>query len=101
MLLHTVNKSPFERNTLESCLRVAEDGAGVLLIEDGVYGALDNTAVTALIKQRMGNIKFYVLGPDIEARGLGDAGLIEGVESVDYSGFVDLVEKHSATQSWM
>ena len=63
MLLHTVNKSPFERNSLESCLRVAEDGAGVLLIEDGVYAAMDNTIVADLIKKRMGNVKFYVLGP--------------------------------------
>ncbi len=101
MLLHTVNKSPFERNTLESCLRLAEDGAGILLIEDGVYGALDDTAVAELIKKRMGNIKFYVLGPDIEARGLAGSKLIDGVESVDYGGFVDLVEKHSATQAWL
>ncbi len=101
MLLHTVNKSPFERNTLESCLRVAEDGAGILLIEDGVYGALDNTAVTDLIKQRMGNLNVYVLGPDIEARGLSNQGLIDGIESVDFGGFVDLVEKYSATQSWL
>jgi len=101
MLLHTVNKSPFERNSLESCLRVAEDGAGVLLIEDGVYAAMDNTQVSDLIKKRMGNVKFYVLGPDVDARGLGNQSMIDGVESVDYAGFVDLVEKHSATQSWV
>ena len=101
MLLHTVNKSPFERNSLESCLRVAEDGAGVLLIEDGVYAAMDNTQVADLIKKRMGNVKFYVLGPDVDARGLGNQSMIEGVETVDYAGFVDLVEKHSATQAWM
>ncbi len=101
MLLHTVNKSPFERNTLESCLRVCQDGAGILLIEDGVYGALDNTVVADLIKKRMGNIKFYVLGPDVDARGLGNQTLIDGIETVDFGGFVDLVEKHSATQSWL
>jgi len=101
MLLHTVNKSPFERNSLESCLRVAEDGAGVLLIEDGVYAAMDNTTVADLIKKRMGNVKFYVLGPDVDARGLGNQSMIDGVESVDYAGFVDLVEKHSATQAWV
>ncbi len=101
MLLHTVNKSPFERNSLESCLRVAEDGAGVLLIEDGVYAAMDNTIVADLIKKRMGNVKFYVLGPDVDARGLGNQSMIDGVESVDYAGFVDLVEKHSATQAWV
>jgi tRNA 2-thiouridine synthesizing protein B len=96
-----VNKSPFERNSLESCLRLAADGSAILLIEDGVYGALDNTAVSNLIKKRMDNVKFFVLGPDIDARGLGDRPLIEGVETVDFGGFVDLVEKHSATQSWL
>ena len=101
MLLHTVNKSPFERNSLESCLRVAENGAGILLIEDGVYAAMDNTSVSDLIKKRLGDVKVYVLGPDVDARGLGNKGLIDGIESVDYAGFVDLVEKHSATQSWV
>ena len=31
--LHTVNKSPFERNTLESCLRLAKKGSAVLLLK--------------------------------------------------------------------
>ena len=38
-MLHIVNKSPYERNSLESCLRLASKGSAVLLIEDGVYGA--------------------------------------------------------------
>ena len=38
--LHTVNKSPFERNSLEGCIRLAAKGSAVLLIEDGVYGAM-------------------------------------------------------------
>ena len=37
-ILHTVNKSPFERNSLEACLRLAQPGSAVLLMEDGVYG---------------------------------------------------------------
>ena len=38
-MLHTVNKSPTERNTLGSCLKHVNKGSVVLLIEDGVYGA--------------------------------------------------------------
>ena len=37
--LHIVNKSPFERNALDSCLRLAAKGSAVLLFEDGVIGA--------------------------------------------------------------
>jgi len=43
-LLHLVNKSPFERNALDSCLRLAAPGSSILLIEDRVYAALENAA---------------------------------------------------------
>jgi tRNA 2-thiouridine synthesizing protein B len=100
-MLHTVNKSPFERNTLQSCLRLAKPGSAIILIEDGVYAALLGTAVSGEIAERMGDFSFYVLGPDIAARGLGESPLIEGVQVVDYGGFVDLVTEHEATNAWL
>jgi tRNA 2-thiouridine synthesizing protein B len=100
-MLHTVNKSPFEKNTLRSCLRLAKKGSAVLLIEDGVYAALSGTAVSDEIADRRDDFSFYVLGPDIAARGLSETPLIEGVQVVDYERFVDLVVEHDATQSWL
>ena len=100
-MLHTVNKSPFERNTLQSCLRLAKPGSAIILIEDGVYAALSGTAVSGEIAGRLGDFSFYVLGPDIAARGLGESPLIEGVQVVDYGGFVDLVTEHEATNAWL
>jgi len=41
------------------------------------------------------------LGLDMETRGLGESPLIDGITSVDYSGFVDLAAEHSAVQSWL
>ncbi len=101
MMLHPVNKSPFERNALESCLRLAASGASVLLIEDGVIAALAGTRAGETIAGRAGDLKFYVLGPDIDARGLGDRPLADGVEVVDYGGFVDLVVAHDAVNAWL
>ncbi len=100
-MLHTVNKSPFERNTLESCLRLAKAGSAVLLMEDAVYGAMQATEMADRITQRMDELTFYVLGPDVAARGLGGAPLIDGIETIDYGGFVDLVVAHDATQAWL
>ncbi len=100
-MLHTVNKSPFERNALESCLRLAVKGASVLLIEDGVIAALAGTSASDRIAERMNDLKFYVLAPDIDARGLGDRPLVDGVEVVDYGGFVDLVAAHDAVNAWL
>lgn len=100
-MLHLVNKSPTERNALDSCLRLAKSGSSVLLIEDGVYAALNNAAFAEQIKNRLGELTFYVLGPDVAARGLGDLPMIEGINVIDYGGFVDLVVEHDVTQSWL
>ena len=100
-MLHLVNKSPFERNNLDSCLRLAQSGSSVLLLEDGVYAAMNNAAHAESIKEKMGDLTFYVLGPDVSARGLDDSPLIDGINVVDYGGFVDLVAEHDVAQSWL
>ena len=100
-MLHLINKSPFERTALDSCLRLAQAGGSILFIEDGVYAALENATHAKKITGRMEDFSFYVLGPDVAARGLNDTPLIEGLTVVDYEGFVDLVAEHDATQSWL
>jgi tRNA 2-thiouridine synthesizing protein B len=100
-MLHLVNKSPTDRNSLDSCLRLAKTGSSVLLIEDGVYAALNNATHVAAITGRMNELTFYVLGPDVSARGLDDKTLVDGINVVDYEGFVDLVVEHEVAQSWL
>jgi len=99
--LHTVNKSPFERCSLESCVRLATEGSGILLIEDGVYGAMKGTAKSAVLESALGKVKVYVLGDDLAARGIAKEKLIDGIETVDYSGFVNLVCEYDTTNSWL
>jgi tRNA 2-thiouridine synthesizing protein B len=100
-MLHTVNKSPFERNSLDTCLRLAKKGTAILLIEDGVIAAVKGTQQSAKIEGAMGDHTVYVLGPDIKARGLSEDNLIDGVKVVDYAGFVDLAEKYGAHNAWL
>ena len=100
-MLHTVNKSPFERNTFTSCLRLAAKGSSVLFIEDGVFAALDRTVHSDRVKAVSGDLKFYVLGPDIRARGIDEADIMQAIEIVDYAGFVDLVAAHENVQAWL
>jgi tRNA 2-thiouridine synthesizing protein B len=99
-MLHTVNKSPTERNTLESCLKHLKKGSAVLLIEDGIYGALKGTSTTKMVEQALKSHPIYALYPDIEARGMQDR-VIDGIKLVDYSGFVDLVAEHPSVQAWL
>jgi len=99
-LLHTVNKSPFERNALDACLAHANKGSAILLIEDGVYGATRGTAAATKLAAAMKDIAVYALQADVETRGM-QGRLIDGVKLVDYGGFVDLVTQHQGTQSWL
>lgn len=100
-ILHTVNKSPFERNSLESCLKFATEGASVLLFEDGIYAALAGTSVESQVTEALGKLKLYVLGPDLKARGFSDERVIPGISVVDYTGFVDLTTECDTVQAWL
>ncbi len=99
-MLHIVNKSPLDRNTLDTCLATAQPGGALLLIEDGVYAATSGNAAAAKLEQAMGRLKVYALKPDLEARGMADR-VLAGVNLVDYGGFVDLVTGHATCQSWL
>jgi tRNA 2-thiouridine synthesizing protein B len=100
-MLHTVNKSPFETNSLQSCLQHVSKGDAVLLIEDGVFGALKGTTASGDVWSRRVDVSFYVLAPDAAARGLTQDRLIDGIGMIDYGGFVDLVAKHKSSQAWL
>ena len=100
-MLHTVNKSPFEKNSLETCLRLSEDNSSILLIEDGVYGALKNTTIESSIINAQKANKFYVLGPDLKARGLDKSSLISNIEIIDYKEFVKLTVENNKIQNWL
>ncbi len=100
-MLHTVNKSPFERNTLQSCIGHALPDSAILLIEDGVVAAVRGTAHEGTLREAMNGRKVYVLGPDLMARGLSADQVIDGIEVVNYEGFVELTEKHDKVQAWV
>jgi tRNA 2-thiouridine synthesizing protein B len=98
-MLHIINKSPLERNSLDACLRIAESGT-ILLIEDAVYAATRGTATEARVREALGRFKIFALLPDLEARAVADR-VIEGVTKCDYGGFVDLVAQEPNCQSWL
>jgi tRNA 2-thiouridine synthesizing protein B len=99
-MLHIVNKSPFDRNSLESCLSCAQDGSAILLYEDGVYGVLKGSAIAEKLQNAMSKITVYALEPDVKARGIADK-VMDGIKLVDYAGFVDLTCEKEAVNSWL
>ncbi len=98
-VLHTVNKSPFEKNSLDTCLRIAIEGHSVLLIEDGVYASMSGTSMNDKVTDASKRLRFYLLGPDLKTRGLREEDVMDCVEVVGYDGFVRLVVGHDATHA--
>ena len=100
-MLHTVNKSPYEKSSLATCLGLSLEGSDILLIEDGVYGAIAGGAASTMIAEALKTRKVYALGPDLAARGIDPERLVEGVTVVDYGGFVELAANNDRVQSWL
>ena len=99
--LYTVNKSPFEKGSLETAIKFSLPGAAILLIEDAVYAAAKGTSVEEMVKGAMADKKVYALKSDLMARAIKEDRVIDGVELVDYAGFVDLVEANDKVQAWL
>ncbi len=100
-ILHTVNKSPFERNSLDSCLGHAQPGDAILLLEDAVFAAMAGAATAGKIADAAKSFRLHVLGPDLKARGFDPAKVVAGVTVVDYGGFVDLAAGNRAINAWL
>ena len=96
-MLHLVNKSPYDACNLDTASSIMKSDDSLLLIEDGVYGAVKKGKAASML----GGCKVSVLGPDLAARGITEDKLIDGIEVVDYAGFVDLVEANDKVQSWL
>ena len=100
-MLHTVNRSPFEKSSLESALRLAKPGSALLLLEDAVYAAVTGTVLEERMREAARRLRVHVLGPDLQARGLEEGALIEGIGVVDYRGFVDLAVENDKVHAWV
>ena len=98
-MLHIVNKSSFERNSLEVATSVIDDTSVILLTEDGVISATKNSK-SGLITDLVASGRVFALQGDIDARGLTSK-LADNIKTVDYAGFVDLVVEHGTPVSWV
>ncbi len=99
--LHTINKSPFDRSSLTSCLNHVAQGDAVLMFEDGVVGARKGCAFAEALRAKRTSCAIYILGADLAARGMKAEDIAEGIGIVDYGGFVDLVAGHARVCAWL
>ena len=99
--LHTVNISPFDRSSLETCLRLAGKGNALVLLEDGVYGSMQGSNASGMVEKALSDVSIYVLGADMKARGVDESKIIDGIKVIDYKGFVDLTVENDKVNAWL
>ena len=95
MILHTLNAAP-SSDAFTECLRLVTADDAVLLLGDGEYGALSNTALTALLGATE---QLYILTEDAEAAGIVGS-LSNTIHSVSIDDFVALTERFSKQLAW-
>lgn len=96
MLLHILNRSPASSRVPQDTLRAMGKEDRLLLIEDGVYGAMAPLVEQLLIEA---SGRLFVLREDLVSRGLAER-CDERVMQVDMDGFVTLTEEAERTVSW-
>jgi tRNA 2-thiouridine synthesizing protein B len=98
-ILHIVNRAPSVGGMPERLVGLLGAGDGLLLIENGVYGALRGV----LRVERypiLAEVSRFVLVSDLEQRGLALERCDSSFQVTDYAGFVDLIARFDASISW-
>ena len=95
--LHIVSSSPFQTHALQSALKVVLKNDASLLIQNGVYAAVDEPKLAQMLAAADG-LMVYALVEDVNARALPS--LAKQVIKVSYTDFVQLVCQHHNSVSW-
>jgi len=93
VILHTLNASPGSRFFID-CLATAANGDTVLLLGDGIYGALPSSAACELLRACPAEV--LILDDDARAAGVTSPEF----RTVDMEEFVTLTERYARQLAW-
>ncbi|GKW11346.1 sulfurtransferase complex subunit TusB [Pectobacterium sp. IFB5596] len=95
-MLHTLSTSPYHTD-LDALLRSLEQGDALLLLQDGVIGAVAGGDIIHRLLDSA--VLLYALQPDAEARGITEQ-ISNSVVLIDYNEFVQLTVEHPQQLAW-
>ncbi len=98
-MLHIIRDSFSESASLKNCLAVYAPQDVLLLIENGVFCALSATESGNQLEDLANKQQVFVLTPHALERGVLDR-LIDKIQLIDFSGFVDLVVEQYPVLQW-
>jgi tRNA 2-thiouridine synthesizing protein B len=98
MTLHILNKN--DSTLWQTCLQSLQAGDALLLIEDGVYLAmLNSAALQVLNSQAKALSSLHVLAEDLALRGIS-ARIAPVFSCIPYQAFVELCLQHNRVVNW-
>ncbi|EOC1303197.1 sulfurtransferase complex subunit TusB [Cronobacter dublinensis] len=95
-MLYTLSRSPWQTD-LDALLRLVRPGDDILLMQDGVVAALNDSRFLSVLLASPARV--CALENDIEARGLV-AQISRNVATIGYTDFVELTVKHASQMAW-
>lgn len=98
-MLHIIQTSPFQSQTLEACLQNSSVSDVILFIENGVLALLHHSQFSHQLAKQQESITLYALKSDVDARGIAEQ-IIANVELIDYKTFVELTIAHYPISTW-
>lgn len=99
-MLHLVNYSFSGPVEADRCIARLGDQDHLLFIGNGVISSVMASAAAVEIQSAIQRISIFALAPDLAVRGIPLDALVPGVQTVDYSGFVELAAEHGPVHSW-
>jgi len=96
IILHTLNQSPFTSQIWQDCLAYIEAEDCLILLNDGVYGALK----VHPYRDALRNKTCYAIKEEVEKRGLKHLNLNPDIKLISYEQWVELAVKYPLSQSW-
>lgn len=83
-----------------SCIKICSKNDAILLLEDGVFGAIDSSPGSVQLQELMATgTRVFAIRADVSARGLTEK-LLLSITQIDYDNFVQLTIDHQCIQSW-
>lgn len=95
-MLHILSRTPIDLAILER----TSTGDMVILIEDAVIEALATSPNSQHWQLILQSQRVCVLAADLAVRGLASDQILNGIEIVDYQGFVQLTINNEVIHSW-
>jgi tRNA 2-thiouridine synthesizing protein B len=94
--LFVIHRSPYSAPEMNSVLRLAKPGDGVIVTQDAVLALRSTQKENSINKASGRGIKFYAVKADIDARSVRP---LRSVKLIDYDDLVELLSQYESTFS--